>query len=129
METMCAQRNDEIAVALQLASEGEVTHGGALANIVAVSCRGDTTPTMSMVTAPVLRDPRSGALYLGPMSSSLSMPPELRNLLASAIEDGWRTGRGVEVLDETGCALMLGALDEHPSGMARWLAHYCRWEL
>lgn len=125
---MCAQLNNEIAVALQLAGEGDVSHGGALANIVAVTCRGDATPTTSTVSAPVLRDPQSGALYLGPMTSSLSMTPELRNSLASAIEDGWRTGRGVEVLDETGCALMLGALDEHPSGMARWLAHYCRWE-
>lgn len=125
---MCAQLNCNVVVTLQLAGEEDVVHRGLLAYIVAVSCEADTTPTTNVVGAHVLRDRQSGVLHLGPMTGSLSMPPEVRNALAVAIEEGWRTGRGVEVLDETGSKLMLGALGEHPSGIARWLAHYRRWE-
>ena len=100
METMCAQLKCEITVTLQLAGEGDVVHRGLLAHIVAVSCRGGTTPTTNAVGSPVLRDLQSGVVYLGPMTSALSVEPELRNTLAHAVEEGWRTGRGVEVLDE-----------------------------
>lgn len=128
VETMCAQLNCRITVTLQLAGEEDVVHRGLLAYIVAVSCQADTTPTTRAVGAPVLCDPQSGVLHLGPMTSPPSMAPEVRNVLAAAIEEGWRTGRGVEVLDETGSALLLGALGEHPSGIARWLAQYRWWE-
>jgi hypothetical protein len=126
VETMCTELNCKITVTLQLAGEDDVVYRGLLAYVVAVSCRAAGAPTACAVGAPVLRDPQSGQIYLGPLTSPLSMPVEQCQVLARAVEEGWRTGRGVEVMDETGCKLMHGALGEHPNGIARWLEHYRR---
>lgn len=123
---MCAEQQSKISVSLQLAGERDVVENGVLAHVVAVCSGTGETLTMWTLSARVLRDAASGEIYLGPMTSPLSMPRELRLRLAGAVERGWLTGRGVEVLDERGDRLMLGALRDHPDGIVHWLRRYER---
>jgi hypothetical protein len=76
------------------------------------------------VNAPVVLERATGEFRLGPMNHESCDSPELRLALTDAMDEGWRTGRNVEVLDETGYPLLRGALYEHPGGIARWLVQY-----
>jgi hypothetical protein len=53
---------------------------------------------------------------------AVSLATEVR--LRSAIDHAWRTAMNVDLVDEQGRPLLLGALKPHPAGVSRWLMQY-----
>jgi hypothetical protein len=121
-ESMCEKVS--IAVSLRLAGRADAVGRHVVAWLLATTQGRNEANPYNEVNAPVVLERATGEFRLGPTNHESCDPTELRQALTDAMDEGWRTGRNVEVLDETGYPLLRGALHEHPGGIARWLEQY-----
>jgi hypothetical protein len=113
-----------IRVTLQLAGRDDRDERGVAGRLYA-SIGAPTSGEASCTCQALIHlDRATGRPLLGdpsfPAPLSLAMEARLR----SAIEHAWRTSIDVDLVDEQGRPLLLGALKAHPAGVSRWLMQY-----
>ena len=113
-----------IRVTLQLASRGDRDERGVAGRLY--TSIGATTPgEMSCACYALIHlDRAMGRPRLGDpcFPAPVSIAMEVR--LKAAIDHAWRTAINVDLVDELGRPLLLGALKAHPAGVSRWLMQY-----
>ena len=113
-----------IRVILQLAGRSERDERG-LAGRLSASL-GVPTPGAPPCACIALihLDGDTGRPRLGHASFPKAVPLATEVRLKAAIYHAWRTAMNVDLVDEQGRPLLLGALKAHPAGVSRWLMHY-----
>ena len=113
-----------IRVILQLAGRSERDERG-LAGRLSASL-GVPTPGAPPCACIALihLDRDTGRPRLGQASFPAAVPFTTEVRLKAAIDHAWRTAMCVDLVDEQGRPLLLGALKAHPAGVSRWLMQY-----
>jgi hypothetical protein len=75
------------------------------------------------ITALIHIDGPAGRPRIGEPDCPASVALNVLQQLRLALDDAWQTGKNVDLLDEHGRPLLLGALRAHPAGVSRWLTH------
>jgi hypothetical protein len=100
---------------------GSATGCVAELKVVAVTRTPDGGTFTRAWEIPVLLDAATGAFALSPAAlADAGLPAELRR----RIERAWRSGQGVDILDECERPLLRAGLRSHPDGLAHWLRGY-----
>lgn len=113
-----------IRVTLQLAGRDERDErrlAGRLYASLGVPLSGDT---VCACVALIHLDGATGRPRLGDASFPEPVSRTMEIRLKSAMEHAWRTAVNVDLVDERGRPLLLGALHAHPAGVSRWLMLY-----
>ena len=113
-----------IRVILQLAGRSErdeLSLAGRLYASIGVPTSGATS---CACVALIHLDGDTGRPRLGHSSFPEAVPLATAVRLKAAIDHAWRTAMNVDLVDEQGRPLLLGALKAHPAGVSRWLMHY-----
>jgi len=113
-----------IRVTLQLAGRSDRDERGLAGRLVA-SIGAPTSGQMSCACLALIHlDRATGRPRLGDANfpEPVTLAQEVR--LKSAIDHAWRTAVNVDLVDEMGRPLLLGALNAHPAGVSRWLMQY-----
>lgn len=113
-----------IRVKLQLASRGDRDELGLAGRLIASTASATEKGVVYSVVAPVHLDGASGRPRLGIAGDDAGIPFAMLDQLKRAIDLAWRTSRNVDLVDERGRPLLMGALHAHPAGLSRWLLHF-----
>ena len=122
-----AQRNvgpQAIRVVLQIAGQTDRDARGAAGRLIASIGNASAGDPPYAIEALVLLDEATRTPRLGVPTRLGPMPEATWECLRTALDAGWQTARGVDLVDEQARPLLLGALDPHPAGVSRWLRHY-----
>jgi hypothetical protein len=113
-----------IRVILQLAGRSDRDERGLAGRLHASIGMPASGETSCACVALIHLDGDSGRPRLGHPSfpEAVSLATEVR--LKAAIDHAWRTAMNVDLVDEQGRPLLLGALTAHPAGVSRWLMQY-----
>ena len=113
-----------IRVTLQLAGRSDRDERG-LAGRLLASIGAPTSGEMACACFALIHlDGATGRPRLGDSTFPRPVSLALEVRLKSAIDNAWRTAVNVDLVDEKGRPLLLGALNAHPAGVSRWLMQY-----
>jgi hypothetical protein len=110
-----------VRVALQLTGETEREQYGLAGHLIASLGPTGAHGAPRELVALVRIERSAGEPRLIPLNSATDLSPQDFERMKSALDRAWRTGTNVDVIDEQGHPLLQGALNAHPSGVARWL--------
>lgn len=113
-----------IRVTLQLSGRSERDERGLAGRLFAFIAAPKSGETACACVALVHLDGLTGRPRLGDASFPGAVSLEMQIRLKSAVEHAWRTAVNVDLVDEQGRPLLLGALNAHPAGVSRWLMQY-----
>jgi hypothetical protein len=113
-----------IRVTLQLAGRDDRDRRGVAGRLCASIGAPKPGETSCACYALIHLDRAAGRPRLGDPSFPEPVSLALEVRLKSAIDHGWRTAIDVDLVDEQGRPLLLGALKAHPAGVSRWLMQY-----
>ena len=113
-----------IRIVLQLAGRDDRDERG-LAGCLHVSIGRPTSGERPGACIALIHlDATLGRPRLGDAIFPEAVAPATEIRLKAAIEHAWRTAMNVDLVDEQGRPLLLGALKAHPAGLSRWLMQY-----
>ena len=115
-----------IRVTLQLAGQEDRAEHGLAGRLFAWMGAVNASEAPHAIEALIHIDGPSGRPRLGEPTCPVLVPLEVWERLQLALIDAWQTARNVDLLDEQGRPLLLGALNPHPAGASRWLTQYFR---
>jgi hypothetical protein len=115
-----------IRVTLQLAGQRDSEEHGLAGRLIASMGAVNANEAPYAIKALIHIDGAAGRPYLGEPTYPVRITLEILERLQLALDDAWQTARNVELLDEQGRPLLLGALNPHPAGVSRWLTQYCQ---
>jgi len=113
-----------IRVTLELAGQKDREERGLAGRLIASIGVVNANKTPHAIQALIHIDGAPGRPRLGEPTCAVPVPPELLAWMQLALIDAWHTARNVDLLDEQGRPLLLGALNPHPAGVSRWLMQY-----
>jgi hypothetical protein len=113
-----------IRVVLQLAGRRDRDERGLAGRLVASIGSLASSEAPCACVALIHLDGTTGRPRLGDASFPEPLPLATEVRLKSAITHAWRTAVNVDLVDEQGRPLLLGALTAHPAGVSRWLMQY-----
>jgi hypothetical protein len=113
-----------IRVVLQLAGRSDREERGLAGRLVASIGPLASSETACACVALIHLDGITGRPRLGDANLSEPVPLATEVRLKSAIDHAWRTAVNVDLVDEQGRPLLLGALYAHPAGISRWLMQH-----
>jgi len=115
-----------IRVTLQLAGRVDRVENGLAGRLVAWLGAVSASAAPHAIEALIHLDGAAGRPRLGESTCPVPIPLEVLKRLRSALIDAWESARNVDLLDEQGRPLLLGALHPHPAGVSRWLSQSLR---
>ena len=113
-----------IRVTLQLAGQKDREERGLAGRLVASTGAKNSIEAPHIIEALIHIGIAGGSPRLGESICPDRVPLEILQRLQTALDDAWRTAKYVDLLDEEGHPLLLGALDAHALGVSRWLTYY-----
>jgi len=113
-----------IRVTLKLAGQEDREEHGLAGRLIAWMGAVNASESPHAIEALIHIDEAAGRPRLGQPTCPVLVPLEVLERLQLALIDAWQTARNVDLLDEQGCPLLLGALNPHPAGVSRWLTQY-----
>ena len=114
----------EIRITLQLAGQRDSEEHGLAGRLIASMGAVNANEAPHAIEALIHIDTAAGRPHLGEPIHRVPVPLEILERLQLALYEAWQTARNVELLDEQGRRLLLGALNPHPAGVSRWLTQY-----
>jgi len=113
-----------IRVTMQLAGQKDREEHGVAGRLIASMGAVNANEAPHVIEALIHIHGAGGSPRLGEPNCPDLVPLEILERLQLALDDAWRTARNVDLLDEQGRPLLLGALHAHPVGVSRWLTNH-----
>jgi len=112
-----------IRVVLQLSGRKDREERGLAGCLIASMGAIEASEAPHAITALIHIDGPAGRPRIGEPDCPTSVALNVLEQLRLALDAAWQTGKNVDLLDEHGRPLLLGALHAHPAGVSRWLTH------